>query len=126
MTHIDFAILNSHVTVIYSRFIKSTIFFLWYLSLYVRCAFFQARKMLVNWFVRKSYIWKSVKRIMAWPIFLVYQVRSECHYVLSNLALGYTRSTLLCLIVKGVRLQILWKALKFIDLKTTPHFKKSW
>ena len=27
MTHIDFVILNSHVTVIYLRFIKSTIFF---------------------------------------------------------------------------------------------------
>ena len=27
MAHIDFAILNSHVTVIYLRFIKSTIFF---------------------------------------------------------------------------------------------------
>ena len=27
MTHIDFVILNSHVTVIYLRFIKNTIFF---------------------------------------------------------------------------------------------------
>ena len=57
MTHIDFVILNSHVTVIYLRIIKSTNFFCGkienfkmavflpcYLSLYIRCAFFKARK----------------------------------------------------------------------------------
>ena len=32
--------------------------------------------------------------MLPWPIFLLYEVRSECQYVLSNLAAGYTRSTL--------------------------------
>ena len=32
MTHIDFVILNSHVTVIYLRFIKSTSFFFFFFT----------------------------------------------------------------------------------------------
>ena len=58
-------------------------------------------------FVRKSYISKSVKRMLARSIFLLYEVRSECQYILSDLAAGYTRNTLLCLIVRGAKLQIL-------------------
>ena len=42
--------------------------------------------------VKNSYISKSVERILALPIFLSYEVRPECQYVLSNLAAGYTWS----------------------------------
>ena len=80
MSHIDFAILNSHVTVTYLRFIKNTYFyavkhkiknsciFSYYLRLYIRCSFFQARRLLVKLTVskltsvRKSYILKFVKK----------------------------------------------------------------
>ena len=57
MTYMDFAILNSHVTVIHLRFIKSTSFFVVKqkhlcfprsLSLYIRCASFETRKLLVK------------------------------------------------------------------------------
>ena len=52
----------------------------------------------IKWLVRKLYISKSVIRILAWPTYMML-VRTECQYVLSNLAAGYTRSILLCLIV---------------------------
>ena len=35
---------------------------------------------------------KSAKKILALPIFPLYEVRPERRYVLSNLAAGYTRS----------------------------------
>ena len=42
--------------------------------------------------VRKYCILKSVKIILALPIFLLYKVRPECQYVLSNLTARYTMS----------------------------------
>ena len=78
MTYINFAILNSHVKVIYLRFTKSTNFYVvkeknlkWlyvptYLSLYVRCVFFEAQKCLKR-LLSESYILKSIKRIEVLP-----------------------------------------------------------
>ena len=57
MTHIDLAILNSHLTVIYLKFIKSSSFYVvkqkncifpCYLFLYIRCTFFEAGELLVT------------------------------------------------------------------------------
>lgn len=52
MTYRDFAILNSHVTVIYLGFIKNTYFY-------------EVKQKLVKKNVRKSCIFKSVKKIQA-------------------------------------------------------------
>ena len=84
MTHIDFATLNSHVTVLFkiyqtkeqifvweNRKILNSYIFPWHLSLYIRCAFFQVRKMLVKiWFVRKSYLSKFVKTMLKFVEFV--------------------------------------------------------
>ena len=84
MTYIDFTILNSHVTIIYLRFIKSINFYVvrqknleqLYFSLlsilaYKMCLFSRKKNFSkIKWLVRKFYISKSVKRILAWPIFL--------------------------------------------------------
>ena len=59
MTHKDFAVLKSRVTVIFKIYqkhlffcgktkIKNSCILLCYLSLYIRCAFFKARKLLVK------------------------------------------------------------------------------
>ena len=42
MTHIDFVILNSHVSVIYLRIIKSTIFFFGKTETFIIAVFFHA------------------------------------------------------------------------------------
>ena len=107
--HINFAILSDHVTVIYLIFNKSIKFYvvkqkklkqlhysLFSILVYKMC-FSSSNKNVskIKWLVRKSYLSKSVKRILGWLIFLLYKVRSECQYILSNLAAGYTTSTLL-------------------------------
>ena len=56
------------------------------------CVFFEARKLLVKGLVKKSYISKFAKRILAMPIFLLYEVKPEFRYVLSNLAVVKAKS----------------------------------
>ena len=78
MTHIHFSILNSHVTVIHLRFIKSTNFYVVknrkikngcifpaiYPCIYKMCLFSSSKTVSkIKWFLWESYISKFVKRI---------------------------------------------------------------
>ena len=70
LTHKNFAILNSHITVIYLRFKKhllsKTFIFMWQnRKIKNSCIeFFETRNLLytIKWHVRKSYISKSLKK----------------------------------------------------------------
>ena len=70
MTHTNFTILNSHVTVIYLRFIKSTNFYavkqkhvkwLYFFLLFILSSEKTVSK--IKWLLPESYISKSVKMV---------------------------------------------------------------